>query len=275
MSDAQIFAEAARLAAANTPFAVATVVACEGSTPRKAGAKMLVRGDGSTLGTVGGGKVETDVVSDALAALTDGQPRLYVLALTEEHGYFCGGRMQIFIEPFASVTELFIFGAGHVGRALAIAAKFAGFRVSVADERGAPSFPGPDGPADEVMVGTAGTLLPQLDVRPEAYIVIATSSHEGDFAAARAALATPAAYVGVIGSRRKRASLLQLLQDEGWPEEALARLRIPVGLAIAAETPEEIAISIVGQLIEDRRKGAGEHRGDPRCRGAFVAVGDA
>ncbi len=256
MDDLKIYEEAIALARQGIASVLATVVESSGSSPRKAGAKMLVRRDGSILGTIGGGRVELETITAALAAMQSGLPRTLPFTLTEEYGHVCGGRLLIYIEPADLAPDLLVFGAGHVGQALACAAKFAGFRVTVTDDR--PEFATrellPD--ADEVHLGESAELLGQLKVTIGTAIVITTTCFDKDFAAVRAALRTPARYIGMIGSVRKREVLVRTLAAEGFPPEEVRRITIPVGLAIDAETPAEIAISIVAQLIQQRRNHA-------------------
>jgi xanthine dehydrogenase accessory factor len=256
MNDLELFEEMVRLARGSAPCALVIVTESKGSAPRKPGAKMIVKGDGSTLGTIGGGKVEMEVIDAALAAIARGTPDTISLTLTEAYGHVCGGSLTIYIEPLGLAPRLVIVGAGHVGRALATVACFAGFRVSVSDERAefATKEQVPD--AHEIFHGNAQKALSALPVNAGTYIVIASHSHEIDFAAVRAALETPARYVGLIGSKRKREVLFGNLRNEGFSEEDLARLYTPVGLPIGGDSPEEIAVSIVAQLIQ-KRTGSG------------------
>jgi xanthine dehydrogenase accessory factor len=255
MNDLELLEEMVRLARSNTPCALAIVTESRGSAPRKSGAKMIVKGDGSTLGTIGGGKVEMEVIDAALAAIARGAPATLSLALTEEYGHVCGGSLVIYIEPLGLAPRLVIVGAGHVGRALATVARFAGFRVMVSDERAeyATKEQVPD--AHEILHGDAEKALAAVPADAETFVVIATHSYEHDFSAVRAALRTPARYVGLIGSRRKREVLFKELKAEGFSEEDLSRLQIPVGLPIGGDSPEEIAVSIVAQLIQKRTGG--------------------
>jgi xanthine dehydrogenase accessory factor len=252
MNDLELFEEMVRLARGNAPCVLAIVVESRGSAPRKAGAKMIVKDDGSTLGTIGGGKVEMEVIDAALAAIARGTPATISLALTEEYGHVCGGSILVYIEPLGLASRLVIVGAGHVGRALATVARFAGFRVTVSDER--PEFATgkqvPD--AHEILHGEAEKTITALPVDGGTFVVIATHSHECDFAAVRAALRTPARYIGLIGSKRKREVLFGELRQKGFSAEDLARLHTPVGLPIGGDSPEEIAVSIVAQLIQKR-----------------------
>jgi xanthine dehydrogenase accessory factor len=197
------------------------------------------------------------------------------LTLTEKYGHVCGGKLIIYIEPLGIMPRLIIFGAGHVGRALARAAKFAGFRVIVSDERTEYATGDHRLNADEILIGESEKVLSALHVNADTYIVIATPSYESDFAAVRTALKTPAGYIGIIGSKRKREVLMKTLEEEGFSKDDMARLTIPVGLAIGAEGPEEIAISIVSQLIQKRSGGGNKTISDSPGRGAVTANGNS
>ena len=162
MNDLELFEEMVRLARSNNPCALATVIESKGSAPRKSGAKMIVKADGAILGTIGGGKVEQEAIEAARAAITRGKPVMLNLELTEEYGHVCGGNLLVYIEPLGLSPRLIIFGAGHVGRALATVARFAGFRVSVSDERAeyATKEQVPD--AQEIFPGSADNVLTNL-----------------------------------------------------------------------------------------------------------------
>lgn len=253
MTDLELYEEVVRLTRQGEPFALATVVAHSGSSPRKSGAKMLVRGDGSTLGTVGGGRIEKETIETAREVLADGEAQTLEFVLTEEHGYACGGSMSIFVEPQGLRPLLVMFGAGHVGRAVTSLAHGCGFRVVVVDERpdcaDQALLPG----ADEIICAPVGDSFRRLILNRESFAVIATPGHLHDFAAARGCLATEAGFIGLLGSRRKRETLLRTLEEEGFDVSQRARVVTPVGLDIGAQTPEEIAVSVVGQLIAIRR----------------------
>jgi len=253
LTDLDLYEEVVRLTRLGEPFMLATVVASSGSSPRKAGARMLVRGDGSQLGTVGGGRVEQEVIDTARVALADGETRSLEFVLTEEHGFACGGSMTVFIEPQGRRPLLVMFGAGHVGRAVTALAGGCGFRVVVIDER--PDcvvrdlLPG----ANQIICAPVMEAFASLQLDRESIVVIATPGHQHDFAAVRGSLATEAGFIGLLGSRRKKESLLRTLKEEGFAGDQIARIVTPVGLEIGAQTPEEIAVSIVGQLIALRR----------------------
>ncbi|HEY3489144.1 MAG TPA: XdhC/CoxI family protein [Candidatus Deferrimicrobiaceae bacterium] len=274
MDDLRLYEALLQSTREGLPTALATVVETSGSAPRKAGAKMLVHADGSILGTVGGGRVEAETIDAAREILATGRPRMLSFTLTEAHGFVCGGSLLVYVEPVLCAPRLLVFGAGHVGQALAAAAGLAGFRVTVTDAR--PEYASRERvpQAEETIVGDPAFALSKVPVDAGTFIVVATTDHRSDFEAVRAALATPAAYVGVVGSARKREALLRTLAEEGFPASDTHRIVMPVGLPIGAETPAEIAASIVAQLIEARRENDGAGRtGDPARRGSFAADG--
>lgn len=252
MTDLELYEEIVRLTRQGEPFVLATVVANGGSSPRKSGAKMLVRGDGSSLGTVGGGRVENETIESAGLALSDGQPRILEFTLTEEHGYACGGSMSVFVEPQGGRPMLVMFGAGHVGRAVTSLAHCCGFRVTVVDERAdcavSSLLPG----ADEIICASVTAAFERLKLDRDSFVVIATPGHLHDFDAVRCCLRTETGFIGLLGSRRKREALFQVLEKEGGDATQRARIVSPVGLDIGAQTPDEIAVSIIAQLISIR-----------------------
>lgn len=274
MSDLEIYRELIRLAEAGMPAVLATVVETSGSSPRKAGAKLLVREDGSSCGSVGGGGVEQETLAAARLVLRDGTPRTVPISLTEQHGHLCGGRVVVYLEPVALRPRLVVVGAGHVGQALTRTAHQAGFRVTVVDDR--PEYVAGDRlpEAEETLLVDYGAPFAAMAVDHRTAIVIATTGVESDFAAVRSALGTSAAFIGLIGSARKREMLLKTLADEGYPTGQIDRITTPVGLAIGAETPEEIAISIVAQLIERRKAHGAAGIGDPARRRQLAADGN-
>jgi xanthine dehydrogenase accessory factor len=252
MTELELYEEVVRLTRVGEPFALATVVANEGSSPRKSGAKMLVRDNGSTLGTVGGGRIEQETIESARLALADAAHRTLDFQLTEEHGYACGGRMTVFIEPHGRRPLLVMFGAGHVGRAVTALAHGCGFRVAVVDDRPDCAVPALLPGAAEIHCCAVNDAFNRLNLDRESFVVIATPGHLHDFAAVRGCLGTEAGFVGLLGSRRKKETLLQTLEDEGFAPDQRSRVVTPVGLEIGARTPEEIAVSIVGQLLAVR-----------------------
>jgi xanthine dehydrogenase accessory factor len=257
-----------------TPAALAIIVAAFGSTPQKTGAKMLVKADGSTVGTVGGGTVEAQVTRAAGEVMHSGTPRLLDLELTEDSGYLCGGHLRIYLEPVTAPPPLIIVGAGHVGLALAELAAFAGYGVTLADDR-EESGPARPGRLKLIKIGDFGGAFDGLNITEATSIVIASRGHEHDLEAVAAALRTPAAYIGLLGSAKKRDSMAAALMARGFAREALQRVRTPVGLALGGVSPEEIAVSIVAQLIAERRRHGLEDFGPATGRRLVDADGPA
>lgn len=237
-------------------MALVTVVRAQGSTPQRAGAKMLVYADGRTVGTIGGGCYENDAFWKAREAIASGKSSLQHYDLNDdfaqENGLICGGRMDVHIDPLSPTPPLYIVGAGHVGWHLARAAADAGFRLHVIDDRekfaNAERFPGA-----EVVVESIPEWLHRADIAPSAYVVVVTRGHQHDLDAMRALAARDLRYLGLIGSRAKVARIYDALLAEGMPPECLQRVHAPIGLEIGAITPAEIAISILAELIAVRR----------------------
>ncbi len=233
--------------------ALVTIVSAQGSTPQRIGAKMLVFADGRTVGTIGGGCYENDAFGKAREALDTGRPRLVHYDLSddfaEESGLICGGQMDVYIEPIEPSPQLYIIGAGHVAFHLAPLAHEVGFKTHVLDDRekfaNRERFP----LADEVIVDSIPDWLSGAELSSQAYAVIVTRGHRHDLDALRALVARDLRYVGLIGSRAKVARIYEALVAESTPAEALGRVHAPIGLDIGAITPQEIAVSIVAELI--------------------------
>jgi xanthine dehydrogenase accessory factor len=217
----------------------------------------LVFADGRTVGTIGGGCYENDAFWKAREALKSRRPRMVHYDLNddfaEESGLICGGQMDVFIEVIEPPPSLYIVGAGHVGQHLASVAQAAGFRIHVVDDRekfaNAARFP----EAAEIIVDDIGRWLHHAELPPHAYAVIVTRGHRHDLDALRALAARDLRYVGLIGSRAKVKRIYDALLAEAMPPECLARVHAPIGLDIGAVTPEEIAVSILAELIAVRR----------------------
>ena len=233
--------------------ALVTIIATEGSTPQRVGAKMLVYSDGRTIGTIGGGCYENDAFLKARRALDIRKPLVakYELAddMAEESGLICGGQMEVYIEPLESSPHLYLVGAGHVAFHLGRLASTVGFRVHVIDDRekfsNTERFPD----AFEVAVDNIPEWLDKTEMPPHAYAVILTRGHRHDLDALRALTTRDLHYLGLIGSKAKVTRLHSALRDEGIHVENPERLYAPVGLDIGAITPEEIAVSILAELI--------------------------
>jgi xanthine dehydrogenase accessory factor len=237
--------------------ALVTVVRANGSTPQRAGAKMLVFADGHTLGTIGGGCYENEARLKARDAIFSGKQTLLHFNLNDdfaqENGLVCGGQMDIHVDPLLPSPRLYIIGAGHVGWHLAKAAADAAFRIHVVDDRekfaNRDRFPA----ADEIVVEPIAEWLHRADLPASAYAVIVTRGHQNDLDAMRALAARDLKYLGLIGSRAKIARIRAALTAEGMPIECLDRVHAPIGLDIGAVTPAEIAVSILAELIAVRR----------------------
>ncbi len=252
MEDIQLYEEIIRLQKARIPAVLATIVESSGSCPRKTGAKMIVRQDGTIMGTIGGGKTEAEVIVSALDAIRQGAPRTLSFSLTERHGSVCGGKIKVFLESITIPPHLVVIGGGHVGQAVSRTARDAGFAVSLVDPEEL-NFDGTDKNIPQNEPDGLTKLFSEIGVDQKSYLFIATRDHKKDFAVVKRALATNAYYIGMIGSKRKRAVLEKFLSEEGFIAEDIVRVVSPAGLEIGAETPEEIAVSIVAQLIQQRR----------------------
>jgi xanthine dehydrogenase accessory factor len=250
--------EPSRLAAAvaSAPgVAIARVIETTGLQPLT-GERVLVQADGSVGGTTGRLALDDAIRSEAVAALKAGQSVTSTLTIEAASGPEPHGSARVFIEVIAPVPTLVICGAGHVGQAVANLAGTLGFRVVVLDDRAEFANQALFPSADEVVVDDFARALAHMDLTDDTYLVIVTRGHGHDIACLRAVAGRPAAYVGMIGSRRKVWTAYKVLHDEGVPIEHFARVRAPVGLDIRAETPEEIAVSILAEVVKVRRGGS-------------------
>ena len=262
----EIYEELLRLKKEGRASALATIVQCSGSSPQKQGAKMLVRDDGTVVGTLGGGCLEAAVVQSARMVMKDERPMTMPFELTEkEGGLVCGGKVLVYVEPIIPDPVLVILGAGHVGKALAKAARFSGFRVTVCDDRSEHANRENIPDAHEIVVHDFADIFEGLLIPEHTYIVVATRGHNHDLEAVKASLRTKARYIGLLGSRRKKALLFRALEEAGFSPEEVGRVHIPVGLPINSVTPEEIAISIMAQVIQKRREHAASGVSRPSC----------
>jgi xanthine dehydrogenase accessory factor len=252
-----IYEEIVRLRHQGRRGAVATIVNVRGSIPSFETAKMLIRDDGSIVGTVGGGCVEAEVWQAAREVMESQKPRTLTFNLNHDPKYdtglVCGGTLDIFIEPVMPPAALYIFGAGHVALSLYRTAKNAGFDVSVIDDRDSYAnrerFPD----AKEVIAEDYDRAMARLSPSETSYVVIVTRGHKDDMRVLRWAVQTQARYIGMIGSKRKTITIFRELVKEGIPEHLFERVHAPVGLDIGAITPEEIAVAITAELIGVRR----------------------
>jgi len=249
----EVFAAVADALERGEPAALVTIVATHGSTPQRVGAKMLVFPDGRMVGTIGGGCYENDAFWKAREAITSRKPQLLHYELdddfAQETGLICGGQMSVYIEPIEPSPELYVIGAGHVGYHLATMAQDVGFQVHVVDDRekfaSRERFPN----ASEVVNEDIPAWLERTKLPSHAYVVIVTRGHTNDLDALRALAPRELRYLGLIGSRAKVARISDQLLSEGMPPDVLKQVHAPIGLDIGAVTPQEIAVSILSELI--------------------------
>src|ERR1700692_607500 len=237
--------------------AVAPIVNVRGSIPAFKTAKMLVRDDGSIVGTIGGGCVEADVWQAAREVMECEKPRTLKFDLNQDPKYdtglVCGGTLEVFVEPVLPPALLYVFGAGHVALNLCQTAANAGFDVTVTDDRSSYATKERFPAAREVYALDFDEAMRKLDPNESSYIVIVTRGHRDDMHILRWAVQTRARYIGMIGSKRKVIEIFKTLQKEGLPAHLFDRVHAPVGLDIGAVTPEEIAVAITAELIAIRR----------------------
>jgi xanthine dehydrogenase accessory factor len=251
-----LFEEIVRMRRAGQRGALATIVHTNGSIPSYESSRMLVREDGSLLGTVGGGCVEADVWAAAKEVMRTESPRKMVFNLNNEasydNGLICGGTVEIFVEPILPQPFLYLFGGGHVSIAVAKIASSVGFAVGIVDDREAFANPQRFPMAQDVFT-SYDAAFEKIQTGPSTYLVIVTRGHKEDMRVLAWAVRTKARYVGMIGSKRKVLSVYKTLEREGYHPNEFERVYAPMGLEIGALSPEEIAISIVAELIAVRR----------------------
>jgi xanthine dehydrogenase accessory factor len=252
-----VYQELAELQNSNRAAALCTIIRTQGSTPRHVGSKMLVYADGSIVGTIGGGEMESRVVVEALQVLEAGVPKILEYSMSDpERGDpgVCGGHLEIFVEPIKSKPIMVIVGAGHVGRAVAYLAKWLGFYVVVTDDRPAMCSHEVLPEADQFYPITFSDFTEEFNITPWTYFVLTTRSVDVDVEGLPAILKSDAAYIGVIGSQRRWTTTKQKLNEIGITDEQISRVKSPIGLALNAETPEEIAVSILAEIIMLKRR---------------------
>ena len=256
--DRHVLAELTEAIEQGRPVALATVVATSRSVPRHAGTKMLVYPDGSSLGTVGGGAMESRVIDEATASLRTGRTQLLEYSLLEpsrgDPGV-CGGEVQIYLEPYMPPHTVFVVGAGHVGKAVVDLAKWLGYRTVVTDDRvdrvteeAVPS-------ADLTLPSSASDAIGSFEITPDTSVVIVSRNVDIDVQALQQLIDTPAGYIGVMGSSRRWMTVRNTLLERGVEESKLERIHVPIGIELGAETVEEIAVSILGEVIAHVRTG--------------------
>jgi xanthine dehydrogenase accessory factor len=253
-----IFSTLNELSSRRAPFAIATVIEIEGSGSAKPGSKALIDGNARViLGWVGGGCVENMVRQEAMESIADGKPRIVTVDLTDEVfgvGMPCGGMMKVYIEPVLPPPHLVIAGHGRIAEALAVFGQMTGFSVTIAD-------PGATreafSTADRLV--TAGFNSAEIDIGSDTYVVVATQ-HKGDHLSIKKAIEGGAAYIALIASKTRAQLVFDYLGAAGIDQKNLIRARVhaPAGLDIGAQTPEEIALSVMSEIVLTRRGGSGQ-----------------
>lgn len=235
--------------------ALCVIVYTKGSTPRQVGTKMIVYSDGNISGTIGGGELESYVISEAQEAIKFGEPRLVKYPKNEmnqkndnEYG------VEVYIEPILPQATVLVIGLGHVGKAVSRLAKFLGFHVVVSDDREGFASPEQIPQADRYHTGAVSQLLETFKIHPRTYVVMTTRNVEVDVATLPSLLRTSAAYIGVIGSKTRWENTYNQLLSTGITEKALSRVVSPIGIEIKAETPEEIALSIMAEIVKKSKE---------------------
>jgi xanthine dehydrogenase accessory factor len=255
-----VFQALAELESKNGSGALCMVVSSKGSTPRGIGSKMLVYPDGSIIGTVGGGEMESRVITEARNAIQDGHSRMLEYSMTDptrgDPGV-CGGQLEVYVEPLKPRPTLVVIGAGHVGKAVVHLAKWLGFYVVVNDDRQEYCHPEAVPGADEYLPVPMAQLPQHLLITSSTYLVLTTRGMNVDIEGLPVLVDTPAAYIGLIGSQRRWSMAKKAMLAQDVPAKKLARVRSPIGLELRAETPEEIAVSILAEIIMLRQGGDG------------------
>ena len=285
MTHRDIFEEIVRLRAEGIPAALATIVGTRGSTPGRTSMRLLVLHDGTFVGTVGGGCLEAEVYDTALQVLQDEQPRSLQFRLTEQDspdsGLMCGGEVTIFVEPITT-PSLWIFGAGHVSKSLCQVAAMAGFRTTIADDRATFATKERFPEAHDTIAAPYADLVAKMPIRQNSYGIVVTRGHKEDghvleVLGRRFAAGEKLRFLGMIGSTTKQALLWKHLRAQGIGDDFLATVRTPMGAYLGGKTHEEIAVSVVAELIAVRRLGqdlAGTWAGRKKEKGRREGVRD-
>ena len=245
----------------NETAALCTVTKSEGSTPRHVGSKLLVYPDGKFIGTVGGGELENRVIKAALESMKSGEAQTLSYSMADpsrgDPGV-CGGTVEVFVEPILPPATIVVIGAGHVGKAVVHLAKWLGFRVAVSDDRAEFCTPESVPGGDAYYPVEMGKLAEELKINRQTYLVITSRGSNVDAAGMPSLLESDAAYIGVIGSKRRWLTTVKALKEQGVAEDKIARVHSPIGLELNAETPEEIAVSIMAEILMIKDKGTGK-----------------
>lgn len=252
-----VYEELVALRQTGQKCAMATIVEVAGSIPSFQSAKMLIREDGSMVGTIGGGCTEAEVWQAARDVIETEKPRMLEFNLGQDaaydNGLICGGQLNVYVEPVLPIPQVLIFGAGHISKSLSKVATLAGFASTVIDDRetyaNRERFP----EAARVIAAEYEDVFPRLETNDATYVIIVTRGHRDDMRVLRWAVGQPMRYIGMIGSKRKTVEVAKHLRREGIPIEGLSRIHAPMGLELGATTPEEIAVSVVAEMICRKR----------------------
>ena len=252
----EIFSKAIKASQKGQNYAFATIIeATLKGTPRKTGAKMIVFDDGSSSGTIGGGRNEKAAVAECLKAIKKNKPATIIYNYFGREGEsVCGGQMKVFIEPFRASEHLIICGAGHIALPLSAVAKILGFKVTIIDDRKEFANAKRFTHVDKIIVGNHAAELAKLSFDSNSYVTIVTQGNEYDYECLKVMVRSQAAYVGVISSKPKKIKFLGRLRKAGIEERYLRKIHIPMGQDIGSQTPEEIAISIIAEIIAIKNK---------------------
>jgi len=257
----EVLSALADLPKTGTAAALCTIIRAEGSTPRNEGCKMLVYASGSIVGTIGGGEVEGRVIEEAIESIQTGERKIRAFDLINpdkgDPG-LCGGTLEVFIDPLTQPENLIVVGGGHVGKAVVYLAKWLGFRVILSDDR--EDFCSPDSVpgADEYILCSLEELSSKIEFSSDTVVVLATRNNQVDIRGLPELLVAPSAYIGVISSRRRWKLTEKELLKAGIEKKDLDRIHAPIGLDLKAETPEEIALSIMAEVFQVVRDGSGK-----------------
>jgi xanthine dehydrogenase accessory factor len=259
-----VYEELVRLRRLGQKCALATIVEKRGSIPSYESAKLLVREDGSMIGTIGGGCVEAEVWNAAREVIETEKPKTLNFNLGQDaaydNGLICGGQLDVFVEPVLPVPVAYIFGAGHISKSLSKVAGLAGFATIVVDNRetfaNRERFP----EASEVHAAEYEDVFPRLAINENSYLIIVTRGHRDDMRVLRLAVSTEARYIAMIGSKRKVLNVIKELEKEGIARPVFERIHAPMGLDIGAISPEEIAIAVTAEMIAVRRNAGSNWR---------------
>lgn len=275
MQDYELFSLLMAAQEQGQDLALATVVRTQGSVPRHAGSKMLVWPDGRIAGTVGGGMLESKVAAVAAEAMKNARPSLVTYQMSDMDAGdvgVCGGTVEVFVEPILPVPTVLVIGCGHVGKEVAALAKWVGFRVIVSDDRADLCAPDHIPGMDEYVVAPASELANRVAISSQTYIAAMTRGQIVDLDLLPPLVQSPARYIGLIGSRRRWALTADELRSRGLTDEQLGRVYAPVGLELQAETPREIAVSVVAEIIMIQHGGDG---GQMRWMGSQTGAVDS